>query len=928
VYGLASRVLLVLGCLLLLASSTPAQEQRVFRAETDLPGFEAANFSEWSDLYALAEFKASDGKTLTAAQLEALRARWKDEQARVGKRIAEIQADPRERWIWSFGKRLARHSYFSKIVYTIERPEPGYVMVLQHPTKEEPGYAARIAAFYMPFVKRAAQNFDESVVKPAGLVRQEGHEVTAFAVLASSGDMENFTRFVQDPTGYSTRSAYDYQLQLAVVYEDLFASGIPVVAQRASLLYRTVKGLEHAYLGVPGNRPGSIWLYEGLARLFSAHEGTTPDSLDKRNPRPESLEWLADLLGRAPARDLVLLPLDELVNLRSWTEFTKVIELRTKQLEAEAPDEEDVGGAYYMQSELWLHFLFDGAQGARRPQLLEFIKLAFRGRGDAQDLRRALDATDMTQISREFLRWVCAEYERTHPGKKADRTAIDRLCGSSPKGAEGAAASTAAPDAATPLVDPVFAPQMLAPAAEDAEAQLGLALGEARAGDIAGALEALRALGALALSPPWPERIAREIARLEELAKLREGYLAFLKSSGAKLSVKHKGKDTQALVVSVEGERIKLGENKLGLASIALAEVDPYEIAKVAAKKEQQGSAQPWARFYAYALAGDARWEKLLKDDTPAARELRADAKLFPSILRTGAFARELYELSKLALPTAAPDARERLARIKTLLADQKGTELLARRTAELRQLATACFAATRSAGDATGLLHGKSEPIADGRTRFTWDFDAPAEAADWIRDEGYLKTWQDTFPKISVAAADSRLQVKKGHLAGTGQACYRSAASFSGPVTVRLSYSYASTDTEHGAPYFCVLVCDDGAGSYIVASDQGFMHVRDLKQSYDRQARAGEPTGYYEDEDLEFEVVHDGKDVATTLDQKPLTKVGCGPRKSGSVVLFMHMDSPLEIERIVVEGKIPPESLHELETHWIAEQLAALGFH
>ena len=58
-----------------------------------------------------------------------------------------------------------------------------------------------------------------------------------------------------------------------------------------------------------------------------------------------------------------------------------------------------------------------------------------------------------------------------------------------------------------------------------------------------------------------------------------------------------------------------------------------------------------------------------------------------------------------------------------------------------------------------------------------------------------------------------------------------------------------------------------------------------------------------------------------------PLAKAGCGPRKSGSVVLFAHMDMPVSIERIVIEGQLLPASLRELQAHWMAEQLAALGF-
>jgi hypothetical protein len=912
-----SRALLLL---VLCAAPAAAQETHVFQADKDLEGFEAAGFSEFHELYTLAEFKANDGKSLAPAELVELRARWQKEKERAGKRIALIQSDPRERWVWLFEKRLAKHGYFSKISYTIERPEPGYVMVVQRPAKDDPQYVARLAGFYMPFVKKAVANFEQNIAQPAGLVRGEGREMTAFAVLATSGDVENFGQFVQDPTGYSDGSAYDYQLQLAVTFEDPFASGNSVVAQRSRLLYCVVKGLQHAYLSIPGNRPGSIWLYEGLAFLFSSHEGAAPESLDTRAARPKSFDWLVGLLGKQPAREIVLMPLDELVSQRSWIDFEKAIAARTKSAQADAPEENDVGRAYYAQSELWLHFLFDGAQGKYRKPLTEFIKLAFQGRGDEKDLQRAFGITDLRALSREFLRWACDEYERRHPGKKAERAPIDTLFSAEP--AAGAAASEPAP-----IASPEFSPRDLAPAQDDGEAQFALALLQAREGDPEGAAKALDALAARAPASPAPERIAREKARFAELGKLRAGYLAFLKAGGGKLTFKVKGKDVMAPVTAVENGLVRLGENKLGLPSIGLDQVDPYEVAKVAAKKEQQGEAQPWTRFYAYALAGDARWEKLLKDDAPGAKELRADGKEYAALARTALAARELYELSKLALPRDATESAARLGRVKAFLAANTGSGILERRVDALRQLAKASLATLRQPGDPSGLLHAKSEHMDDGRTRFTWDFDAQEEGEDWRRETGYLKAWRDLFRKIPISEADSRFTVEQGHFNGLGQITYRSVAAFEGPITVRLRYRYVTSAAEHSPPAFYVMICDDGAGSYIVAGDPGFVRVRDLKQNYDREASSSDKGSYYLDEDFEFEIVDDGKEVSTSLDKKPLATASCGPRRSGDVLLFAHTDLSVSIDQIVIEGALRPGSLRDLESRWVERQLRALGF-
>jgi hypothetical protein len=916
-------------CALLVAFALPAAAQgsHVFQAEKDLEGFEAAGVSEFHDVYALAEFKASDGKTVDEAALADLRARWSKERARAEKRVAEIQADPRERWTWLFEKRLLKHPYFSKIAWTLERPEPGYVLVVQRPAKDDPDYVARLTSFYMPFVKKAVANFDEDIAQPSGLVRAAGRECVAFAVLASQGDVDNFTRFVQDPTGYSGGTAYDYQLQLAVTFEDPFASGISVVAQRSSLLYSLVKGLQHAYLAIPGNRPGSIWLYEGLAFLLATHDGATPDSLDRRPARPKSIEWLVELLGKQPAREIVLMPIDELVAQRSWIEFSKAIAARTKLAQADPPDEEDVGRAYFAQSELWLHFLFDGAKGAYRKPLADFIGAAFRGRGDEQDFKRAFGATDPRALSREFLGWVCDEYERTHPGKKVARAPIAELFGAHP----GAAAATGAAAAAKeppPIAAPEFSPRELAPADDDTEAQFALALLDAREGAIESASKALEGLVARAPAAPWPERIARERVRLAELGKLRLGYLSFLKGGGGKLAFKHKGKDVLATVAALEGGLVKLGENKLGLPSIALEEVDPYEVAKVAAKKEQLGEAQPWARFYAYALAGDARWEKLLKDDSPAAKELRADGKDYAQLGRTALAARELFELSKLSLPRGQAEAGARLERIKSLLSSYSDCGVLARRIDALRLLARSCLAEQGQQAGSTLWLHGKSRALEGGRVNLLYTFDDPREAEDWVKVPGYFQKDRNSMQKIAYTDKDSHFEVVKGVLHGVGSTGYRYVLPFIGPASVRYRFRYLEIDHTYVTPQFCFTLCETSPDSCYMNIPGGSLHVQDDKHNDWRSKSSPARPTFDWGKDWAIEFSCDGKDLFAKFEGEEYLRMPAGKLQGGYVGFIVHSELPIEIADIELEGQLDPAALARLQQDWIEKQLAALGFH
>jgi hypothetical protein len=923
------RLLHTLLALVLLAAALAAQDARVFQAAKDLPGYEAADLSEWSDLYGLAEFQAREGKPCSAAELEELRARWKAAVERARKRIAEIEADPRERAAWVLERKLARHGYFSKIAYTIERLEPGLVMVLQRPAKDEPGYAGRIASFYLPFVKKLSANFDALVAKPAELTRREGFELTAFAVLASKGDLDNFARFVQDPTGYTNGTCYDYQLQLAVTYEDPFASP-SVIAQRSDLLYQLAKGLQHAHLAVPGNRPGSIWLYEGLAMLLALHEGTTAEALDQHVLRPSSIGCIVEILGREAFAPLLLFPADELAALRSWEEYRKAVDARVKRRAAEAPDRKLVGRAYFAQCELWAHYLQDGAQGAYRKPWTEFQKTAFRGTGGAAELQRAFEGLDLRSISRDFLRWVCAEHDRTQKDAKANTLPIDTLFDELPS---APAPAPAAPSAAAPapapaeLVHASFAPAMLAPDAADAEAQLALALSDARAGDLEQARSSLAALAALAPAQPWPARIAREEARLAELALLRAAYLEYLRGSGGKLAFKHKGKDVMAAVTGVEGGLVKLGENKLGLPSVPLASLEPYEIAKVAAKKEMQGAAQPWARFYAYLIAGDTRWEKLLKDDSPAAAELRADAPGYAQLLRTAQTARELFELSRLPLPREASEAAARLERVQRLLAAGAGSALLERRIEALRQLARAALAAQSGAGGPSTFLRGKWTELGDGRGRLLYEFDDPAEGEDWVKVPGYLASERKGYPKLTHLEAQSSFAVEKGALRGVGSAFYRLALGFRGPLKLRYTFHYDEIRQAYPSPYMYWTLCDDGAGSGYYSSCNGQLHIEDVKHDESRTITPEDSQAFDFDKNWEIGFDFDGSKLDSTLQGAARSTMPAGRLARGFVGFLAHSELPIVFLRVEIEGLPDPDSLAQLREAWAARSLRALGF-
>ena len=136
---------------------------------------------------------------------------------------------------------------------------------------------------------------------------------------------------------------------------------------------------------------------------------------------------------------------------------------------------------------------------------------------------------------------------------------------------------------------------------------------------------------------PDDGRIKRDIERIGAAIALRDAYLDFLAKKGARLAIEHDGKKINAPVAKVENGEVVFAENKQGVKSLPLRALDPLEIAKLAEKKETQGNAPAWTRAWIHLLAGDAKWEKLFKVDSDAARDLREDGNVwYRDRLRTG----------------------------------------------------------------------------------------------------------------------------------------------------------------------------------------------------------------------------------------------------------------------------------------------------
>jgi hypothetical protein len=914
------RALAAAALVVVLGPLARAQSGQFFDPTRDLEGFEAADASPYADLYALEHYRELVGKELAPAALADLRGRWKTDHDAGDAKVAALRADPPEECLWLLHRRLARSEYFSKITWTEDRSIPGIVLLVQRPSKELPDYAAKIAREYGPWLAKLATLFDEQYAKPLVLERPRERALWAVAILASEGDYRNFWSIHSNFGPEAARACHDPKLGISVGFEDPFKPGGSVLDNRYPILNAFVRGMIDGYSTSPGGRPGALWIEEGLASYLAYHEGLEPACLATRVVRPATRQTIVDMAQDKKRGPVLLHPIEDLVALRSSEDIDTIVMRQAQAAAVPPPPERDVLSAFYGQSALWMHFLHAGLDGSLREPFLKYFRWALSGDAGPGVLRLAYEGKDLAAIDRSYLRWLAEEGRLARPASTVDTATIDALFA-----ARGAAP---AGSAAAPAPAIAFAPAVLAVEATDVESRHGLALLQARDGDVDGAIVALKTLLAGTVGGEDGARIGRDVARLVEFAKLRDGFLQNLRESGAKWSTEVQGKKLVASIAKVEGGFVHLAENRQRVDKIPLAALDPMEIARAATKKEQQGNSAPWARFYAYVLAEDGRWEKLLKDSSDEARALREDARTWvPERLRAGRAAAALNELSKTSLPKSSAEGEALSASIKDFLSLFREMPLVQRKLGSLKGLARAAAEAACADVEPASLLHGKWAAIENGQVAVTYDFDSPAEAQDFVKQVGYLKAWRKALKLDAGKEDESAWVVQDGSFTGVGAACYRFPLAFSAPMVVKYDLQVLEGKGQgKEQANFAVGLCDDRKENEILSVDFGGLAVRDFPRGIELN-RVAEGYSYVPATTYSIEVRHDGTNVSVSVDGDAMTEAPAPSRNSGDVFLWFHTTLPVSIERLEIRGKVDPASARALRASTVEKRLVEMGF-
>ena len=900
-----------------------AQKPPTFDPSRDLEGFEACFASEFRDLYPLDGYSELLGRELSAAELADVQKRWKKDRETGDAQLAALRADPPEQSLWLLRNRLARDQYFSKISWTEDRTVPGVVILVQQGSTKAPDYAAGVVREFGPWFAKIQSVFDETYAKPLHLERPPRRALWPIAILSSGGSYVDFLR-IHVNFGPTVRSAcYDHKLALAVGFVDPFNPDASSIDRRYPMLNALVRGMLDGYSTSPEGRPGALWIEEGLASYLAYHEGARPDCLDSRRIRPETLKAVLAAAQDKNLGSILFHPIEDLVSLRSSEDLDRSVLALAQAAKRPPPLEGRILEAFFGESTLWMHYLHSGMDGSLRDPLLQYLRSALAGEAGTPVLQRAFAGKDLPSIDDAFLAWLVETMKRELPLATVDPAALGALF-HGPDGRPRHAGPEAAPEPPKPCM-----PAVLAIEPTDAESRHGLALLQARSGDLEGAIAELKSIPDASVSATEKPRIARDIARMQGLVRLRDGFLENLRRSGAKWSTELQGKKIVVSIAKVEGGFVHLAENRLGIEKIPLAALDPMEIAKQATNREQQGNSEPWARFYAYVLAEDARWEKLLKDPSDEAKALREDARTWiPSCQRAGRAAAALNALAKSNPPATAGDGDALCAAIRSVLKDYSDVSAVQRKLGDLRRVARASEDAALAEVEPASLLHGRCSKAADGRVTLAYEFDDAVEAQDFQKRVGYLKEWRKAI-KVEVLPEDqSEWTVKDGGFQGEGAACYRLPLSFSAPMTVR--YEFRILDIGRDAdtkPLWVVGVCDDGKENSIEAIGFGDLLVRDVPRGLNKMTRRTDSQPYFLATSYKVEVRHDGTTASVWIEGEKVSEAPCGGLKGGGVYLWFHTPLPVVIERFEVEGTVEPASARALRESVAEKRLVEMGF-
>ena len=872
-----------------------------FEMLEDLEDFERHYLSKYSWLYDFGPFEERSKRWISAAELEELRAQWDRERARVAAELARLEDDPTLRSLYDVRRKVGKNAFFSDVDCEWVDAHAPFHYVVQRPPKDRPDYYERQAASYAPWAEALYELFQTEYVGPLELQPRADYRVFVTAVLGSEGAYDDYARRNKARNPAGQRAHYDARLRLAVTYEPWAGGAKTADERRHALMHELVHAFQHAYSAGPDGVPPHPWLNEGLADYLSSGSGSKPESLAEHPLDERARKMIADLLREEGARDVYVLPLEDLLDARSYGQVVRAVWRRARALRTVQFDSEYALSAFYRQAYLLVYWLErEGGDDVRRA-FHAYLRAYFRGQGERAAFEQAFEDHDLARLEADYLRWIEPRAKGWRPARLA------------------AAADAADESGELEPEPPTFDPELLRPATDAPECALAAATWEVLHGSPSAARARLAECAQeLEEGDAWRPRIARELERISGWIGLRDRFLGWLAETGGKLAVEveRKGKlvSRRVPVAGIEDGCLRFGDNDYGLEERPLAALDPVDLVKQMISA--RGFEDDWSRLYIDVLGGRENWERKLPKDDPAADSLRRDAPDYPDLVHEGALLMRLGALADEGPPEDGPAAERALAALGALLEDAGQSPAVQRARPGLAALAElSALRAAESAG-LDALLAGAVTDLGGGRVRIRYEFDAPEERDDFAPLE-----WRDSLPASAPAAA-GQWSVRGGRLVGRGRACVRHAAGFEGAQTVRYSVRWGQV----GAPAdFGLLLCHDGGDGYVASLANGALLIVDPQSAEPQIVVGSEPL--MAETDYGIELRHDGADaIEARAGKERLGPLRCGSLTGGDLVLFVNSVVPVELESLEIEATLRPDALDRARRAAARRRVEALG--
>jgi hypothetical protein len=786
---------------------------------------------------------------------------------------------------------LRTHPYFAKV--ELERVErPPFVFLFQRAPKASPTRAAEFVEHVAPALDGTLQVFEERIAVPNGLVRSAGHERFPMLVLSSLGEFEKYLRATKAPWHPDVSVGYDRALGAGVLLDAASGEQRPWPARIRSARHTLLHACQAAWYAGAGAAPFENWVLEGMAEALA---NTLADPAVLRF----DFEALRQLAGDAQdkARSFAhLRTLDELFQVGEPARLDAYLRTHTPR-ELAPLKVTNNAAAFQRQAALLFAFLWSDENARHRPALVAFLGDTLHGLGNAQKFQDSFQPIGAAELEQGFLAWALREHKKAFPLEKVD---AEKAMGAL---ARGEAAGFSAPLPALDLSD-------AAP-----EERLALAIYQLTSGAEAEASRTLDALAQAELEAELHERIERERRRLVCWRELRDAHLAQLAASKGTLTFTHEGKAYQARVLSLAGGEVVLEKNRSGQERLASSALDTLALAQ---EMRPQGTPTDWARLVPYALRGDPRTKKLLKDDQGESGALLRDAlEDYPARLRLGQVLARLRALSRAETPRERGEAEGLLAEVRALRVEGADLEVVQRMEPVLLAKARTWLEAEVALLGPEELFGAKVETLANERVCLTYTFDDPRELDDF--EAGlYPAVVAETLPPLETA--DQPFHVEGGELIARGRAGLRTRFELGPPLSVHYRIGYAEADVP-GDPvlFFYLGLADDHAEHFVAGINFRTLLIVDAKH-IDQVSGKAFPIHMGAVYDLEMR--HDGAKVFLRCEDQEVS-IAAGERKGGALFLRAHTTHPVRLTELVIEGGLTPATLALLRKARVERELA-----